>query len=218
MPNYVLQKTLVKHSDSINGLAFTHDGVLFASGADDGLIIVFRGYGDGKEVRRFQLKAPITALLWHSCFGYTIIAGDACGDVHIICLNNSSDVSASRFSAMWKPMRFYLQKNTHYHTFHRVSGPVHSIVQRGALLAIGSGNAVELIKQGTIGSFSFLTNDSWVTNATCSYLGGHRPASRPTQISRTRGRAARTHGTIASLLRGRRCASGHLSGPWCDVR
>jgi WD40 repeat protein len=99
MVKYVLRKTLFKHSDSINALAFTHDGSLFASGADDGLIVVFRGNGHGEEVRRFQMKAPITALLWHSRFGYTIIAGDACGDVHTICLNNSADVSASRFFA-----------------------------------------------------------------------------------------------------------------------
>jgi WD40 repeat protein len=99
MVQYVLQKTLAKHTDSINALAFTYDGSLFASGADDGLIIVFKGNGHGEEVRRFQMKAPITALLWRSRFGYTIIAGDACGDVHTICLNNSANVSASRFCA-----------------------------------------------------------------------------------------------------------------------
>jgi WD40 repeat protein len=95
MVQYVLHKTLVKHSDSVNALAFTYDGSLFASGADDGVIIVFKGNGLGEEVRRFQVKAPITALLWHSRFGYTIIAGDACGDVHTISLNNSTNVSAS---------------------------------------------------------------------------------------------------------------------------
>jgi WD40 repeat protein len=83
----------VKHSDSINALAFTYDGSLFASGGDDGLIIVFTGNGHGEEIRRFQMKAPITALVWHTRFGYTIIAGDACGDVHTISLNNSGDVS-----------------------------------------------------------------------------------------------------------------------------
>ena len=72
MVQYVLHKTLVKHSDSVNALAFTYDGSLFASGADDGVIIVFKGNGLGKEVHRFQVKAPITALLWHSRFGYTI--------------------------------------------------------------------------------------------------------------------------------------------------
>ena len=99
MVQYVLQKTLAKHSDSINALAFTYDGSLFASGADDGLIIVFTGNGHGEEVRRLQMKAPIMALLWHSCFGHTIVAGDACGDVHTICLNNSANVSTSCFCA-----------------------------------------------------------------------------------------------------------------------
>ncbi len=53
MVKYVLQKTLIKHSDSINALAFTHDGSLFMSKADDGLIIVFKGNGLGKKVYCF---------------------------------------------------------------------------------------------------------------------------------------------------------------------
>jgi len=95
MDQYVLKKTIRKHHDSINTLAFSHDGLLFASGADDGLIIVFRGDGSGKEVCRFQVKAPITTLLWRSRFGYTMIAGDTSGDVHTICLDGSATVSIS---------------------------------------------------------------------------------------------------------------------------
>ena len=102
------------------------------------------------------MKAPITALVWHSRFGYTIIAGDACGDVHTISLNNSEDVSAP-VSAPAILMRFHSQRNTQYHTFNNVPGSVHCIVQSGILLAVGSGNAVQLIKQGTIGSVSFPT-------------------------------------------------------------
>ena len=98
MVQYILQKTLAKHSNSINALAFIYDGSLFVSGADDGLIIIFKGNGHGEKVCHFQMKVPITALLWCSCFGYTIIAGDVCGDVHTICLNNSTNVSASRVS------------------------------------------------------------------------------------------------------------------------
>ena len=98
MVRYILEKTLVKHRDSINALAFSHDGRLFASGADDGLIIVFQGNGSGHsglEVRRFQAKAPVATLLWHTHFGYTIVAGDTCGDVHTISLGGSENVSAS---------------------------------------------------------------------------------------------------------------------------
>lgn len=97
MVKYVLQKTLIKHSESINALAFIYDGSLFASGADDGLIIVFKGIGHDREICHFQLKAPITVLLWHSHFSYTIITGDICSNVHTICLNNSTNVSASCF-------------------------------------------------------------------------------------------------------------------------
>ena len=95
MAHYVLKKTLSKHYDSINTLAFSHDGSLFASGADDGLIIIFQGHGSGQEIHRFQAKAPVTTLLWHSRFGYTLVAGDASGDVHTLCLQNSAGVSVS---------------------------------------------------------------------------------------------------------------------------
>ena len=95
MGRYILEKTLVKHRDSINTLAFSHDGLLFASGADDGLIIIFQGNGSGREIRRFQAKAPVATLSWHSLFGYTIVAGDACGDVHTISLGDSTNVSTT---------------------------------------------------------------------------------------------------------------------------
>lgn len=90
MGQYSLKKTLVKHGDSVNALAFSYDGALFASGADDGLIIVFEGNGKGQELHRFQAKAPVAALLWRSRFGFTLLAGDTCGDVHTICLRDSA--------------------------------------------------------------------------------------------------------------------------------
>jgi WD40 repeat protein len=96
MGPYVLKKTISKHYDSINTLAFLHDGSLFASGADDGLIIIFQGHGSGREVHQFQVKAPVTTLLWHSQFGHMVVVGDASGDVHMLCFqNDSSDVSVS---------------------------------------------------------------------------------------------------------------------------
>jgi WD40 repeat protein len=95
MGHYLLKKTIRRHHDSINALVFSHDGSLFASGADDGLIIIFQGNGSGREVRRFQVNAPITTLLWRSRFGHTVVAGDTSGDVHTICLDGSASVSVS---------------------------------------------------------------------------------------------------------------------------
>jgi len=95
MNHYVLKKTLSKHYDSINTLAFSQDGSLFASGGDDGLVIIFQGHGSGQEIRRFQIKAPVTTLLWHSRFGYTVVAGDTSGDVHTLCIQKSEKVSVS---------------------------------------------------------------------------------------------------------------------------
>ena len=91
MGQYLLKKTIRRHYDSINALAFSPDGSLFASAGDDGLVIIFQGNGSGQEIRRFQVKAPVTTLLWHSRFGSTLVAGDTSGDVHTICLNVSAE-------------------------------------------------------------------------------------------------------------------------------
>jgi WD40 repeat protein len=118
MSQYLLKKTIQRHYDSINALAFSHDGNLFASGADDGLIIIFRGGGSGKELRRFQSNAPITTLFWRSRFGRTVVAGDASGDVHTICLDGTGSVSIARHRthSIWdvlfagKPILSYHQR------------------------------------------------------------------------------------------------------------
>ena len=91
MAHYTLKKTIRRHYNSINVLAFSPDGSLFASAGDDGVVIIFQGNGIGQEIRRFQVKAPVTILLWHSRFGNTLVAGDTSGDVHTICLNVSTE-------------------------------------------------------------------------------------------------------------------------------
>ncbi|KAH9022393.1 hypothetical protein EDB83DRAFT_2320333 [Lactarius deliciosus] len=50
MGQYLLKKTIQKHHDSINALAFSPDGLFFASGANDDLIIIFLGNGSGHKV------------------------------------------------------------------------------------------------------------------------------------------------------------------------
>ncbi|KAH8978445.1 hypothetical protein EDB83DRAFT_2327327 [Lactarius deliciosus] len=71
MGHYSLKKTIQKHYDSVNTLAFSYDGSLFA-------------------IRRFQVKAPVTTLLWRSRFGHTLVAGNASGDVHTLNLDGST--------------------------------------------------------------------------------------------------------------------------------
>jgi WD40 repeat protein len=90
MHPYVLKKIIIDHDGSINSLAFSQDGSLFASGADDGLIIIFQGHGSGREIYRFRVKAPVTTLLWHSLFDNVVLAGDVSGYVHIISLPSGS--------------------------------------------------------------------------------------------------------------------------------
>lgn len=185
MGQYLLKRTLVKHGDSVNALAFSYDRSLFVSGADDGLILVFEGNGNGRELRWFQAKAPVAALLWRSRFGFTLLAGDTCGDVHTICLCDLAHgigVSYNTFGSSSLNMRPYAQeKHEYYHTINNVPGPVHCIVQSDSLLAISSGSIVQLIKQVTFGlshHFSLLCLADLEAIDT-SYLGGHLPASRP---------------------------------------
>jgi WD40 repeat protein len=101
MGQYLLKKTIQRHYDSINALAFSPDGSLFASAADDGLVIIFHGNGSGQEIRRFQVKAPVTTLLWRSRFGKTLIAGDTSGDVHTICLSVSTEPTHVSVTYHW---------------------------------------------------------------------------------------------------------------------
>ncbi len=159
MGSFELKKIISGHQDSINVLSFSHDGSLFASGGDNGLINVFQGHGSGRRIHQFQVKALVTTLLWHSCFGHTILAGDASGDMHTLCLdiqslaNATVSVSTNK-CAREKTEAFQVQqRNSLYHVFNRVHGPVHCVTQRGVWLAIGSGRVVQLVKQGTIGSF-----------------------------------------------------------------
>jgi WD40 repeat protein len=96
MHPHVLKKIIIDHDGSINSLSFSQDGSLFASGGDDGLIIIFQGHGSGREIYRFRVRAPVTTLLWHSLFDNAILAGDASGYVHVISIpSNSMTVSAS---------------------------------------------------------------------------------------------------------------------------
>ncbi len=96
MHPYMLKKIISEHNGSINSLAFLQDGSLFASGGDDGLIIIFQGHGSGRETHRFRVKAPVTTLLWHSLFHHALLAGDLSGYVHVMGFpKDSISVSAS---------------------------------------------------------------------------------------------------------------------------
>jgi WD40 repeat protein len=203
MAQYVLQKTIVKHGDSVNALAFSYDGSLFASGADDGLVIVFRGNRCGLELRRFQVKAPVTTLLWHSRFGYTIIAGDASGDIHTICLNSSANVSAIHLPADVDidGIPFTEKRVLSYREQRSWPCPQHCANWYIAGHQFRKRCAASQARDYRSETFSYLAcSQLGVTRSICSYLGSHRPASRPAQIPRTRRGTSRTYGTIAPLL------------------
>jgi len=59
MGQYSFKRTLAKHGDPLNALAFLY-GSLFGSVADDGLAIIsiFKGNGNTQELCQFQVKVP----------------------------------------------------------------------------------------------------------------------------------------------------------------
>ena len=56
MSHFALKKTISKYYDSINTMAFSHDGSLFASGA---VVIIFQGHGSGREIRRPAIRPSL---------------------------------------------------------------------------------------------------------------------------------------------------------------
>lgn len=53
--------TLRGHTDSINALSFSHDGILLVSGADDHTVIVWR-WAEGKPLLTMEVGAPVLSV------------------------------------------------------------------------------------------------------------------------------------------------------------
>ncbi|KAA1480163.1 WD40 repeat-like protein [Dentipellis sp. KUC8613] len=130
--HFRLEKTLTGHIDTVNTLSFSPDTRFLASGGDDGLIRIF-GTTRYKEVRRFRTSASITAIIWNARFPNTLIAGDRCGDIHIIRFFNSYATIYSQDHKVW---------------LNHVAGPIHCFALKDVDLAVGFGNCVALVKHG----------------------------------------------------------------------
>ncbi|KAJ7822798.1 WD40-repeat-containing domain protein, partial [Mycena olivaceomarginata] len=114
---------LVVHRDPINTIAISCDGKLFASGGDDGFLLIFNAKSL-RELKRFRVPSPVRAIVWHPAQPEFVTYGTASGVVST------------------------LAHNARYTQFQRtMPGTVHCLAIRfdGEFLAVGFHNEVAIV-------------------------------------------------------------------------
>nr|VWO95111.1 Transcriptional repressor rco-1 [Ganoderma boninense] len=72
---YIELHTLTKgHSDTINSLAFSRDGVHLASGGDDHLVIIWNAQ-NAQLLYRLVFESAVDCVIWHPVHPETVIIG-----------------------------------------------------------------------------------------------------------------------------------------------
>jgi WD40 repeat protein len=86
MEPYLLLKTFAgseAHSGAVLCLAFSPDGAHLASGAEDGLLIIW-DVQDGKPLYRIDLQSPVSCLSWNPHCSLTLFCGCDNGSAYYI--------------------------------------------------------------------------------------------------------------------------------------
>lgn len=74
------RRTLAGHDAAVRALAFSTDGMMLVSGADDGRVIAWRAAEGTVEVQR-ELPAPVTSI---AVGGRRVAVGDEAGTIHVL--------------------------------------------------------------------------------------------------------------------------------------
>ena len=118
-----IQAQLLKggHSDTVNTLAFSHDGIHLASGGDDQTLIIWNAL-KGQLLYRFVFENAVDCVLWHPVHPETIIAGLASGflfQLHGFSLVRTSGDCTSICCSLDLALTLdYWQLNYHKHDIH----------------------------------------------------------------------------------------------------
>jgi WD40 repeat protein len=86
VPVFVKAAQLVVHRDPINTIAISCDGKLFASGGDDGFLLIFNAKSL-RELKRFRVPSPVRAIVWHPAQPEFVTYGTASGVVSTLAHN-----------------------------------------------------------------------------------------------------------------------------------
>lgn len=92
---YRLTSILTDHTHSVNAMAFSTDGLMLATGGDDGLLLIYClsvTMNTWTLKFRFQAIGAITCIVWNPRFEAVLLVGNRNGDVHVI-----------RLSRVWNP-------------------------------------------------------------------------------------------------------------------
>nr|VWO94461.1 G protein beta subunit Gib2 [Ganoderma boninense] len=103
--DYIELHTLTKgHSDTINSLAFSRDGVHLASGGDDHLVIIWNAQKP-QLLYRLVFESTVDCVIWHPVHPETVIVGLETGylfqlhDFSLPSVITSDMISTSEYEA-----------------------------------------------------------------------------------------------------------------------
>lgn len=141
---YIEVHTLTKgHSDTINSLAYSKDGVHLASGGDDNLVIIWNAQ-KAQLLYRLAFESAVDCVIWHPVHPETVIVGLGTG-----YLFQLHDFSLVRRELMYSvTLRYnFVQRNHQRHDIHLgVRSTVHCMDYdvQSQCLAIGMGEEVHI--------------------------------------------------------------------------
>lgn len=90
---YSKETTLKGHTSSIVVLEFSPDGKFLASGADNGVVLIF-STSSWVPLNHFVNTSPVSVMTWYIGRRYLLLCGCQSGDLHLLAFTGSA-VSSS---------------------------------------------------------------------------------------------------------------------------
>lgn len=144
---YIELHTLTKgHSDTINSLAYSRDGVYLASGGDDHLVIIWNAQ-KAQLLYRLVFESAVDCVIWHPVHPETVIVGLETG--YLFQLHDFSLVRCES-TYVASLLDYLLQLNYQRHDIHLgVRSAVHCMdySAQSRCLAIGMGEEVHITRE-----------------------------------------------------------------------
>lgn len=139
---YSTETTLKGHTSSTVTLEFSPDGKFLASGADNGVVLIF-STSSWVPLGHFVDTSPVSVMTWYIGKRYLLLCGHRSGDLHFLTFTGS--VVSSSLSVLPHLLTATMQENVVVWTS-TFDGPIHSlsIFPTSHCVAIAYGNEVVL--------------------------------------------------------------------------
>lgn len=117
-------KTILKgHTSSIVALEFSPDGKLLASGADNGVVLIF-STSSWMPLNHFVDTSPVSVMMWYVGRRYLLLCGHQSGDLHLLTLTGT--VVSSLLPVLSSTLTATTQENVVVRTS-MFGGPIRSL-------------------------------------------------------------------------------------------